>query len=340
MKTRFALIGSEGHYQYYEPSLHELAELELVAVAPADERDPMGGLLSAPGVDGSTHQFRSYEQLLDAEKPDVVQVCAPLSRLPAIVGACVERRIAVISEKPLAMDLATLSALYRKAKSNAVPIAALYGYRRFKSFEAVRDAVAAGEIGQVIGGESSLSYRWGKNRPDSFRSRSTFPGIVAFIGVHIVDWLLWICGDLFVEASGSETCTAHPDYPACASLASFMLGMKQGGTIVATVDYLRPASAATHGDARLRIFGTLGVAEANDIEDSASLVSDPAGQRTLSLPSTASWYTQFIRSIRNEGASFITTARAFRVSEIALKIQQAIDERRTCSLAPTEFLDG
>ena len=121
---------------------------------------------------------------------------------------------------------------------------------------AVRQAVRAGEIGDPLMSFSQKSYKWGKTRPDSFRSRETFPGLAPWVGIHAFDWLHWILGDVFTEVQGREGATAHPDFPACASQAAFVLTMRNGGVAAVTLDYLRPESAPTHGDERLRIAGT------------------------------------------------------------------------------------
>ncbi len=86
---------------------------------------------------------------------------------------------------------------------------------------------------------SQKTYKWGKSRPDFYRSRKTFPGLAPWVGIHAFDWLHWILGDVFTEVQGREGTAARPDFPACGSQAAFLLSMGNGGVASVTLDYLR-----------------------------------------------------------------------------------------------------
>lgn len=333
---KFALIGHTGHIDYYRQSLEDLPELQVVGVACATEGEALARFDAAPGVGEKTNRYDHFEEMLDKERPDVVQICARGERIREITRFCLDRGIAVMAEKPFADNLEDLWELYRFARGAKVPLAPLYGYRRFKCFEAVHDAVRDGRIGEVIGGTSQISYKWGKARPDSFRRRETFPGAVPFVGIHVMDWLLWIVGDEFVEVAGWESTAAHPDYPGCASQTGVALRQANGGVFNITLDFLRPLAASSHGDERVRITGTKGVVESKALEDCAVLIDDQ-GERELPNSTTDHWYTAFFRSISGESPSFITLEDAFRVTELALKAQRAVDTKTMVSLADSPY---
>ena len=126
---------------------------------------------------------------------------------------------------------------------------------------------------------SQKTYKWGNDRPDFYRSRKTFPGIAPWVGIHAFDWLHWILGDVFTAVQGREGTTAQPDYPACASQAAFVLTMENGGVASVTLDYLRPETAPTHGDERLRIAGTRGVIETALVDHRVTLTPRPTSRR-------------------------------------------------------------
>lgn len=334
---KLALIGNTGHYDYYAPVLRDIPDLHVAALASARPGDSMEQFSKAPGVTENTPRYTDYEEMLDRESPDLVQVCVQSNLIAGIVSACLQHGTPVMSEKPLAMDLHTLARLHELARKTQVPLAPLHGYRRFGCFSAVRDAVRRGRIGEPQTSFSQISYKWGARRGDSFRSRNTFPGLVPFVGIHVIDWLLWILGDVFVDATGWESTAAHPDYPACASQAAFLMRMRHGGVATVTLDYLRPMNAPTHGDERIRITGTLGVVESAASEETAKLISEGDGVCELDVPKYTNWYTTFVRSLRGAETPFITVDRAFRVTEIALKVQQAIDRGSGVSLVPSPY---
>ena len=332
---KFALLGHSGHLTYYEQMLQDLPDVAVVAVALAMPGETLDSFANAPGVTSETNRYTEYEKMLDEEAPDLVQICVPPQQVPGFTELCLKRGIAVMTEKPLAMDLATLSRLYTVATEAKAPLAALHGYRRMKWFEAVRDAVHTGLIGEPLGSYSQISYRWGARRADHFRSRETFPGIVPFVGVHVIDWLVWSLGDVFTEVTGWETAAAHPDYPACASQAGFLLRMRNGGVATVVLDFLRPSNAPSHGDERIMISGTAGVVESIANEETAKLISEQAGVCNLEIPDTPNWYTAFVRSVQD--GSFSGVEELFRMTEIALKAQQSIDEGERISLLQSPY---
>ena len=87
--------------------------------------------------------------------------------------------------------------------------------------EPVRERVGAGDIGEPLLSFSQKSYKWGKSRSDSYRSRRTFPGLAPWVGIHAFDWLHWILGDVFTEVVGREGTTG-----------ALLPGLRQSGGLV------------------------------------------------------------------------------------------------------------
>src|SRR5438067_5164917 len=105
---RLGLIGSTGHWQTYAPALGRVPGLTLVAVAAAGPEETTGAFDHAPGLTAETHRYDDARRMLDSERLDVVQVCCRCDRIPVWARACPERRVPVMAEKPLAMDLPAL----------------------------------------------------------------------------------------------------------------------------------------------------------------------------------------------------------------------------------------
>jgi predicted dehydrogenase len=334
---RLGLIGSTGHWQTYAPALEHIRGLTLVAVATAGPEETLGAFDHAPGLTVDTHRYEDANKMLDGERLDAVQVCARADRSAAIVRTCLERKLPVLAEKPLAMDLPTLEGLFHAAQRAKVALVPMHTMRGVPELAAVRQAVRASDIGDPLMSFSQKTYKWGGSRPDSYRRRATFPGLAPWVGIHAFDWLHWILGDVFTEVTGREGTTSHPDFPACASQAAFVLTMQNGGVAAVTLDYLRPETATTHGEERLRIAGTKGVVETNLVERRVMLCT--ADKRTRTIPSArpADLFTQFARSIRGEAPLPLTLQEACRITEVALKAQQAADTGHTVSLRDSPY---
>ncbi len=335
---RLGLIGSTGHWQTYAPALKTIPGLALVAVASAGPEETTGAFDHAPGLTVDTHRYDDARKMLDAEKLDVVQVCGRNDRIPAWARICLDRGLPVMAEKPLAMDLPTLEGLFQAARKMKATLVPMHTMRGVPELAAVRQAVRAGDIGDPMISFSQKSYKWGDSRPDAYRSRKTFPGLAPWIGIHAFDWLHWILGDVFTEVMGREGTTAHPDFPACASQAAFVLTMRNGGVASVTLDYLRPATSPSHGDERLRIAGSRGVVETALVEHKVTLTTADKRPRTLALTPQTDIFTQFARSLRGESPPPLTLEEACRITEIAIKAQQSADTGRVVSLRDSAYL--
>lgn len=242
-----------------------------------------------------------------------------------------------MAEKPLSMDLPTLEVLFQTAEKTKAALVPMHTMRAVPTLAAVRQAVHAGAIGDPLLSFSQKTYRWGKSRPDYYRDRKTFPGLAPWIGIHAFDWLHWILGDVFTEIQGREGTTARPDFPACGSQAAFVLSMRNGGVASVTLDYLRPESAPSHADERLRIAGTRGVIETALIERKVTLITEGQPPRPLPLAPQTDIFTQFARSLRGGGPPPIGLREACRITEIAIKAQQAADTKTVVSLASSPY---
>ena len=142
---------------------------------------------------------------------------------------------------------------------------------------------------------------------------------------------------MFTEVVGREGTTARPDYPACGSQAAFVLTMQNGGVASVTLDYLRPAAAPSHADERLRIAGTTGVIESALIEKKVTLITEQNPPRSLPLAPQTDIFTRFARSLQGHGPPPLSLHEACRITEIAIKAQQAADTRASISLRDSPY---
>lgn len=337
MPIRMGLIGKTGHWREYAPLLDQLPDFEIAAVAAVTPEEQLEDFDGAPGVTAQTKRYDDPFVMLNREQLDVVQVCTRPDLMPACTIVSVERGLPVMAEKPLAMDLEMLHRIWERAHAKQVLVLPMHTHRGDPVIATVQDAIQRGEIGEPLCSYHQKSYKWGK-RDDYHRSRRTFPGLAPFIGIHALDWIYWITGDLFTEVYGSEAPSAHPDFPATASQAGFLFKQKNGGIATMTLDYLRPETAPTHGDERVRIAGTRGVIEARrNIENRVILINEE-GQHDLDLITPPHWYARFIRAaLGKQDTPPMTMRDAFRITEISIKAQQSADEDRPISLLDSPY---
>lgn len=332
---RIGLIGCSYHWGMYAQALKDLPQACVVGVSAGSDTECMDTFAEAPGVDESTPRFASPLELLDRARPDVVQVSTAFECMGTWVLAAAERGIPVLAEKPIAMDLETLCRLAEVAHSNHVPIYAVQGMHGHRAFTAAQQVIAGGKIGIPYISYHQKSYQWG-SRPDTWKQRATFPGLVPWVGIHALAWMQWVLGDALVEVSGYEGHENHPDYPACATQAGLVFRTRNDGVALLSIDYLRPKGAPTHGDERMRVAGSLGVVEVFANDDRAVLITQTDPPREIQPEGELmAPVTRFCKSLAGMCCPPATTGETLRVTEIALLAQQAVEQGRPLTLVPS-----
>ena len=156
--------------------------------------------------------FSSYEDFLAHRPMDLVVIGSP-SALHADQGlAAAERSLHVLVEKPIDVTLAKGRALVAAAERAGVRLGVLFQDRRKPELVRLRDFVAQGGLGRVL--LASARVKW--HRPPEYytashwRGRRALDGGAALInqGVHTVDLLLWLLGDV-TRVKGLTATTLH-----------------------------------------------------------------------------------------------------------------------------------
>ncbi|NLF18305.1 MAG: Gfo/Idh/MocA family oxidoreductase [Lentisphaerae bacterium] len=322
MGLRVALIGGAGHVGYVTEGLKALPEASLCAVAPGCPEEDIS-LLQCLGAAPGVTVYTDYRDLLARERPDIVAV-SPFYHLHAeATVAALQAGAAVYCEKPLALTLESLARVRAAVASSGRPLGIMLNYRYLPAFLTARRLVAAGAIGTPTVGYAQKSYKRGR-RPDFYRQRSTFGGIIPWVGIHAIDFTRWISGCEMVSVDARHVKLHYPEYPGMEDAATCQYALDNGGSVVLSFDFLRPAGAPSHGDDRLRLVGDRGALEIRG--DRLELI-DAEGAREVAPESpTLGPFADFAESVRDpRHACAISAAEALRATEIALRSRDAAD---------------
>jgi hypothetical protein len=97
------------------------------------------------------------------------------------------------------------------------------------------------------------------------------------------------------------------------------------------LDYLRPATAGSHGDDRLRVAGSKGV-----VEYQAGKLTLMTGTKkphvVTDFPQHAPLFVDFLDFVFNGKKPMLSAEECLRMTEIMLKTRDAADERRVVKL--------
>ena len=320
--VRVGLIGLEGHYSEILSVVSASPQVQLAAIAEADP-----GLRSKAAADAllkNAALFGDYREMLDKQKLDVVAVCGENGTRASIVQACAERKLAIVAEKPLALTLAELELTRQKIIANGVPFTMLLSMRFEPQYRKMQAMVRGGEIGEVVAMTAQKSYKLGE-RPDWMKRRATFGGIIPYIGIHMVDLMLWVSGREFAEAAAFQSNVGCPEIGEMENNAAVVFRLDNRGTATVRLDYLRPATAPTHGDDRLRIAGTKGVVEYQGSSGLTLVTGDREAAQVRDLPAAGSLFADFLDAVYNGRQPLLTPGEIFRVNEIVLKARDAAE---------------
>src|SRR5579872_3208364 len=328
-KLRVAIIGLEGHISEILGPLDRLPDLELAAV---QDGDPA----LVHQVLGSKHaahakSYANWRDLLDKEKLDIVGICGANAERAEIIVECAKRKLNIVAEKPLAITAADLDRVKKAVADNDIRLTMLIEMRFGTPYRALKQIVESGEIGEVVQIGAQKSHKLGE-RPDWMRHRSTFGGTIPYIGIHLVDLMRWTSGRELVDVVSFQGRVGHPELQEMEVVTASVFRLDNGGVAAMRMDYLRPKTAPTWGDDRLRLAGTRGVAEFQEASG-LTLVTDGQPLRQITaLPPAGSLFINFLNATYAGGPSGLSLKDVYRVNEIVLAARDSADQHRFVAL--------
>lgn len=328
---KLGMIGLIGHAGVIMNDVKEMKDIELTAVC-ADDRAAFENWREKGVVGAETRFYADYREMCEKEDLDIVGISNEDHQRAGAIIAAADSGAHVITEKPLAKTTEELDQVKSSIEKAGVEMTMLLTMRQDPFFMAARKVMEEGLIGEVAQITGQKSYRLGK-RADWLKSRETFAGVIPFVGVHIIDLMRWISGREFVEAMAYGSNVTKPEIGEMEDNASSVMKMDNGGSATLRIDFLRPASAPSHGDDRLRMAGADGVLEVINGADKATTVILPdKGIWQPELPEKEPFFQKFVGYIDGKCDTPVPAEDCYRATEICLLIRQAQDEGRIVSL--------
>jgi predicted dehydrogenase len=329
---RVGLIGRDGHDEILLGSIPKLSNVHWVAYAKGRPNEDSAWVEKHPAGRGEIRVYDNYQEMLVKEPLEVVGVCLPYYQNAEASIAAARRGIHVLSEKPAATTLPDLAGLEQAIHESHIQYSIMLDMRTEPIFQAARQVVQAGAVGEVILISSQKSYKYGPERPRFYKERKTYGGTIPWVGIHALDFMQWVSGQKYTAVAAYEGNKAHPQAPGCEDHAGLILRLANGGTATCHLDFLRPEVATTHGDDRLRIAGSEGVLEVWGNERRATLMSQLGKSGDLPLPPVIDFFSAFIAQLREEGQPLVSSAEAFDITRTCLKARDAADTQTWVTL--------
>jgi len=315
---RVGMIGNVGHTGVIIGDIPGIDNVELVAYA--EKTNP--NMTLPAGV----RLYDTYDEMLDKEELDMVGICLPYYRNAKATVAAAKAGAHVMTEKPVATTLDDLAAAKKAVIENRVRLTALLEMRVQPRFQAMRESIGCGDIGEPILCTAQKSYKFGASRPDFYKDIETYGGTIPWVGIHAIDYTHYTTGLEYTRVAAFQGNMSHPDYPGCQDYVGTLFGMSNGGTTLINMDYLRPDKAPTHGDDRLRVIGSEGVIEIKDLGERVELITSTKEPYDLPLPESQSFMRDFISELRGGAKHLIRPEEPFEMTRVSLLARKAADE--------------
>lgn len=246
---------------------------------------------------GTTHRvtnlFGSWEQLLAQPGLDAVSVAVPTFLHAPIAVAALARGLHVLSEKPIARNAAEGRQMVEAARQAGRVLDVAFNHRRRGDIGELKKIISSGELGRPYYAKASWLRRSGIPGLGSwFTSRELAGGgPLADIGVHVLDYALYLLGEpkvLAVSAvtyaelgprgrggSGRAAADASTSPFEVEDFASAFLRLEGGGTLLIEAGWAGYRSPDDLID--FTVYGTEGGAELRVVGASET----PAGKLTV-----------------------------------------------------------
>jgi UDP-N-acetyl-2-amino-2-deoxyglucuronate dehydrogenase len=284
-----AIVGVGVAARYHAQAIARTPDARLVAVCRSDA----GGAAAAAAEFGVPCET-SVETLLARPDVDAVVLCTPsgLHAVQAVAAAHAGKHVLV--EKPMALTLGDADAMIGACAAADVRLGVVFQRRTEPAHQALHKAVAAGDLGALVLGTVRVPYFRSPAYYASAAWRGTWAGdgggALMNQGIHLVDLLLWLMGDVEEVHAYAATRTHAIETEDCLS-ATLRFTSGALGSIVATT------AAAPGFPHALEVYGTRGGVQ---VADQAH-----AGATGLELTGHAHIVADFAEAVRDGRAPMV-----------------------------------
>jgi predicted dehydrogenase len=194
-RLRVASIGAGYFSQFHHDAWSRMADVELVAVC---DQDAVNAADFAQRY-GAAKSYTDAAAMLDAEKPDLLDIVTPPASHLDLIRLAAERRIDTICQKAFCRNLAEARAAADLAETAGIRLVVHENFRFQPWYAVIKDRVDRGELGEIYqiafrlrpgDGQGPRAYL---DRQPYFQTMQRF--LVHETAIHFIDTFRFLLGE-------------------------------------------------------------------------------------------------------------------------------------------------
>lgn len=288
------------------------------------------------GVENTT---KDYKEVLADPEINAVLICSSTDTHSPISVEAIQAGKHVFCEKPIDHDVEKINEVIDALKKNPVKYQVGFNRRFDHNFEAVRDAVAAGKIGDT----HIIKITSRDPEPPSADYVKVSGGMFLDMTIHDFDMVRFLAGCNATEVYVEAAVLVDPAIGEAGDVDTAVITLKMENGAIAVIDNSRQA---VYGyDQRAEVFGSKGmVATGNDTASAAviSSVDGVTGEKPLHffleryMDAYAKEIKCFIEAIENDGETPLGVEDGLQPVLMGLAAKKSLEEHRPVKIAEIE----
>ncbi len=316
---KIAVMGVHyGHIGGMFRSAVKAPNAELVGIVEPDD-----ALYEQVTRDVDVPRYPTLPEMLDATRADVVMEGVGHDEKVDMIETCAAAGAHVFLDKPLCRSLDDWNRIQTAVQTHNIRLTMFYTSRSYPPFIALRDAILAGELGEIVSLISTHPHKLGNWAPGWYFDPRIYTGTFSDVACHGVDQVRWLTGGECVGVHAIGACKKHTDGPQKLDMdhiqASFQ--MSTGACAILTADWLTPEDSPSFGDTRFIIMGTKGSAHLRAYAgDSLLIVTDGKGAYEPEFPPerNSSFVENMVDAFSRGDENFISTSDVLGVARACI----------------------
>ena len=246
---------------------YRISEAKVVAIA-----DVIIAAAQKLGSDlGITNIFQDPRAILQDKNIDAVIICSSTDTHAQLMEDAAANGKHIFCEKPIALDLAKIDHALAAVKKAGVKLQIGFNRRFDPSFKRVRDLVASGELGDP----HILRITSRDPAPPPIAYVKVSGGIFLDMTIHDFDMARYLMGSEVEEVYAAANVLVDPEIGKAGDVDTAVITLRFANGALGVIDNSRKA---VYGyDQRVEVFGSKGVAMAENKTPDTVVKSDTAG---------------------------------------------------------------